>query len=181
MFVRVTNELVNEENQPKDSSRELALKQAAIEFGRRVKQLRRAEGLTQAQLAERLSQWGRSYHQTTVAKLEAGTRPTSLEELIPLAAALGVSQREFFEDPSPADQAAHRVRLAEQELLALRSEFGLAHTRLAQLRDELQAAAARYERLVAGLGEFDAAAAAERRQAVEDLKDLADTLRGDQL
>lgn len=175
------NELVDEENQPKDSSRERALKQAAIDFGRRVKDLRRSEGLTQAQLAERLSQWGRSYHQTTVAKLEAGTRPTSLEELIPLAAALGVSQREFFEDPSPAERAAHNVRVAEQELLRLRSEFGLAHTRLAQLRDELGSAAARYERLVAELEEFDESAAAERRKVAQDLKDLAETLRGDQL
>lgn len=201
MFVRMANDLEDEQN----SGREQVLKEASIEFGRRVKELRKAAGLTQAELAERLGRWGKSYHQTTVAKLEAGTRPTNLDELMPLAVALGVSQREFFDDPSPADRAEHKVREAEQDLLEIHSELMSAFARVKQLQNELQKRVHLYSRRVAALAEFDPEAAAERRQAVQeltgmidslgelspeavaerqqaadDLKDLADTLRTDQ-
>lgn len=161
-----------------DSSedREKAMKLAAEEFGQRVKQLRKDAGLTQKDLADRLARWGRSYHQTTVAKLEAGTRPTTLEELIPLAVALGVSQREFFQDPSPTERAEHKVREAEQELLSLRSEMVATHARYLRLRDELSKAVGIYSRRVDALAVLDADAAAERRQVVEDLNSMVDEL-----
>ncbi|WP_186526295.1 helix-turn-helix domain-containing protein [Leekyejoonella antrihumi] len=179
---------------------EQALEEAAIDFGRRVKKLRRAAGLTQRQLADRLSQWGRSYHQTTIAKLEAGSRPTTLDELTPLAVALGVSQREFFDDPSPADRAEHKVREAEQEVLKLRTDLELTHSRFVQLHRELRNAVNLYSSRVSVLREYDPEGAAERRRAIEEHemlldeldaeaaverreteKDLADTWRQDQL
>lgn len=59
-------------------------------FGRRVAKLRKAAGLTQGDLAERMSQGGRSYAQSTIAKIEKATRPTSVEELYMLALILEV-------------------------------------------------------------------------------------------
>lgn len=171
MFVRMRNEY----GPPRD--REQVLKEASVNFGQRVRELRKAAGLTQTELAERLGQWGRSYHQTTVAKLEKGTRPTTLDELIPLAAALGVSQREFFEDPTPADLAEHRVRETEQELLSIRSELGHVQARFVHLRGELEKTVELYSRRVAALREYDTAAAGERILAVEDLKEEIGTLQ----
>lgn len=158
MFVTMANELVDEQN---SKSREQALKQAATEFGQRVRQLRKAAGLTQQQLADRLSQWGRSYHQTTVAKLEAGTRPTTLEELIPLSVALGVSQREFFEDPSPEDMAEREIREAEQRVDDVQAE-------LAKLREQEAALEQRLAGAKAALAELHH-------------RDLSATLRAEQL
>ncbi|MGJ9426848.1 helix-turn-helix domain-containing protein [Nesterenkonia halotolerans] len=149
--------------------RERALREAAQEFGRRVKRLRKDAGLTQQELADRLGQWGRSYHQTTVAKLESGTRPTTLEELIPLSVALGVSQREFFQDPSPNERAERKVREAEQELLELRSQVSATRDRYRQLQDELKKALEVYSLRLAALRELDPSATAERNKVVDDL------------
>ncbi|MCW2651571.1 MAG: hypothetical protein QOE41_4618 [Mycobacterium sp.] len=46
-------------------------------FGTTVKDLRRARGWTQEELAKRLTAAGYPMHQTTVAKMESGTRPTT--------------------------------------------------------------------------------------------------------
>lgn len=202
MFVRMANDLEDEQN----SGREQVLKEASIEFGRRVKELRKAAGLTQAELADRLGRWGKSYHQTTVAKLEAGTRPTTLDELMPLAVALGVSQREFFDDPSPAARAEQKVREAEHELVRMQEDMVQTFTRLKQIQESIRTAVDVYRRRLVALREFDPRAAderlstlqklegvvqefgdaldpeavAERRQEAEDLQDLADTLRTEQ-
>lgn len=196
--------LVPMENTEASGNRELALKQAALDFGRRVKRLRKDVGLTQKELADRLSQWGRSYHQTTVAKLESGNRPTTLEELIPLSVALGVSQREFFQDPSPTESAERRVREAEQEVLNLRTEVRATHSRYLQLQEELQEAMDVYSRRMETLQELDPStadkqvkvadnlgmvggsrtsepdAADDRRSETEAFRDLAETLKADQ-
>lgn len=198
MLVRMTNEM----EIAQDTGHDQALKEVSIEFGRRVRELRKAAGLTQAELAERLGRWGKSYHQTTVAKLEGGGRPTTLEELMPLAVALGVSQREFFDDPSPTDRAEHKAREAEQGVLEVHSELMVVLARVKQLQKELQRRIHVYSGRVTALAEFDSEAAEERRQVIwelsgvldslgeldpeavaerqqeaDDLKDLADTLR----
>lgn len=62
------------------------------DFGARVREVRKARGLTQPMLALRLAMFtGRTYHQATIAKLESGSRPTSVDELCALAQALDVS------------------------------------------------------------------------------------------
>lgn len=200
MLVRMATESDNAQ----DAGPEQMLREVSIEFGRRVRELRKAASLTQAELAERLGRWGKSYHQTTIAKLEAGARPTTLDELMPLAVALGVSQREFFDDPSPTDRAEHKVREAEQGLLEVHSELMSALAHVKQLQNELQRRLHLYSGRVTALAEFDSDAAAERRQVIwelsgvidslgeldpeavaeqqqeaDDLKDLADTWRAD--
>lgn len=168
------------ENNPANQATEngeQALKQAALEFGRRVRRLRKEAGLTQKELADRIGQWGRSYHQTTVAKIESGTRPTSLDELIPLSVALGVSQRAFFEDPSPAERAERKVREAEQRLLELRSELRTTHARFWQVRSELETAIKAYSLRVDELHELDPSTSAERRNVVQDLTSMVTDLK----
>ena len=44
-------------------------------FGRHVRQIREANQLTQRQLAALMTAAGHSMYQTTIAKIEAGTRP----------------------------------------------------------------------------------------------------------
>lgn len=62
----------------------------ARRFGERVRYLRKLNSWTQAELADRLTIAGMPIHQTTVAKLEAGTRPTTLAEAEVFSQVLGV-------------------------------------------------------------------------------------------
>jgi len=60
-------------------------------FGARVRELRMALGVTQAELASRMTDMGYGMSQTMVAKMERGVRPTSVGELAVLGDILGVS------------------------------------------------------------------------------------------
>lgn len=64
-------------------------------FGERLKQLRKAAGLTQAQLAERTGM-----HVMGVSKLERGQYEPSWPAVKALAKALGVSLAAFDDDTS---------------------------------------------------------------------------------
>lgn len=64
--------------------------EVARAFATTVRELRKARGWSQDELARRLSANGFAMHQTTVAKLEGGTRPTSVDEVAALAVLLGV-------------------------------------------------------------------------------------------
>ncbi|MGE5698046.1 MAG: helix-turn-helix transcriptional regulator [Candidatus Sericytochromatia bacterium] len=66
-------------------------REVARDFGARVRELRRSRGLSQEDLARALS-----YHQTTIAKLEAGTRPTSVAEAHLLAEILNTDISALF-------------------------------------------------------------------------------------
>lgn len=68
-------------------------KDYAQRFGELVKRHRRERGWTQAELAAQMEARGLPMHQTTVAKIERGARPTSLEDLVVLSDALGVPIR----------------------------------------------------------------------------------------
>lgn len=72
------------------------IKNGVRQFGSRVRDLRKSQGLTQQDLADALSYVGRSYHQVTIAKLEGGSRPTSVAEVLMLAAVLGVDVADLF-------------------------------------------------------------------------------------
>ena len=65
-------------------------------FGKRLAELRKARGLTQAELAEQID-----VNQTAVGSYEIGRRRIPLSQIAPLAKALGVSLPELIElDPS---------------------------------------------------------------------------------
>jgi transcriptional regulator with XRE-family HTH domain len=68
------------------------LDEAASQFGRRVKQLRRAKHLTQAQVAERLDM-SINY----ISQIETGEASPSFETIVKLAKGLEVPIRELFD------------------------------------------------------------------------------------
>lgn len=59
-------------------------------FGRNVRTMRVASGMTQADLAEKMTLAGANMRQGMIAKMERGARPTSVAEVATLAAILGV-------------------------------------------------------------------------------------------
>jgi transcriptional regulator with XRE-family HTH domain len=59
-------------------------------FGSRIREMRQLRGWTQDELARLMSDAGHQMHQTTLAKLEGGTRPTSVAEVGALATLLEV-------------------------------------------------------------------------------------------
>lgn len=62
-------------------------------FGRRVRDLRQARGYSQEDLAERSS-----LHRTYISSLERGQRNVGLDNVHALAAALGVTPAELFQE-----------------------------------------------------------------------------------
>jgi transcriptional regulator with XRE-family HTH domain len=73
-------------------------------FGDKVRQWRRARNWSQDDLVERLRDHGFEMHQTTVAKIERGTRPLRVAEAMALASILGVPPLAVFHGPGPEDQ-----------------------------------------------------------------------------
>jgi GTPase SAR1 family protein/transcriptional regulator with XRE-family HTH domain/nucleotide-binding universal stress UspA family protein len=59
--------------------------------GRRIRQLRLERSLTQADLAERLAAFDRSYTVSTLSRIEQGKRRLDADDVVAIAAALGVS------------------------------------------------------------------------------------------
>jgi transcriptional regulator with XRE-family HTH domain len=75
-------------------------------FARRLLTLRKTAGLTQEQLADRMTRAGNTMHRSAIAKIEAGDRAVSIGEAVQLAGALGVDL---------ADLASERSRDTEQD------------------------------------------------------------------
>jgi transcriptional regulator with XRE-family HTH domain len=67
---------------------------ARLAFGRRVRSLRKACGMSQEQLAD-----AAGLHRTYVSSLERGERNVGLDNVVILARALGVSPAQLFEEP----------------------------------------------------------------------------------
>lgn len=59
-------------------------------FGASLQEIRKHAGLTQADLAERMTDAGYPMSRVMVAKTEGATRPTSIEEMAAFSAVLGV-------------------------------------------------------------------------------------------
>jgi transcriptional regulator with XRE-family HTH domain len=76
-----------------------------VEFGQRLKRIRRAQGLTQEQLAE-----AADLNPRTVQKIEAGQMDILLTTLIRLKTALGCNPGELFEEEGAmiAHETPHR-------------------------------------------------------------------------
>lgn len=65
---------------------------------------RKAAGLTQSKLAERLK-----CHQSFVARIESGERRIDVIELIVLARAIGISAETLLSDAEAGTDANHRI------------------------------------------------------------------------
>lgn len=74
-------------------------------LGLRIKTLRQARGLTQAQLAERCG-----YEPLTVSRFERGTYAPGIDTLAAIAEVLGTSVQDFFASDDPAGLRPEIVR-----------------------------------------------------------------------
>lgn len=72
-------------------------------FGQKVRAYRQERGWSQEELARRLRDLGLDMHQTTIAKLEAGRRPTRLSEAYAIALAFGLPTLAFFYGSVPGE------------------------------------------------------------------------------
>ncbi len=113
-------------------------------FARRLRELRQRGGLTQQQLADRMSAAGPRMHRSAIAKIESGDRVVSVGEAFQLAAALGVPVAALVTDPGDdADrarvEAQVRLRAAEHEAdrrLDLLEEAQLLHAHALEVVEE---------------------------------------------
>jgi transcriptional regulator with XRE-family HTH domain len=87
----------------------VANQQSSTDFnhrlGERVMRLRKANGLSQADLAGMLAARGFSFQQPMIGKVERGERPLKADELAVIAQILSVRASDLLED-SPVGQAA---------------------------------------------------------------------------
>jgi transcriptional regulator with XRE-family HTH domain len=114
-------------------------------FGGRVKDLRRARGWNQEELAKRMTAAGYAMHQTTIAKLEGGNRPTTIGEVSAIAAIFNIPMAALF-DTYEAQDYADLATLANQ-LAALAAERVRLTERLNALEAEYASAQAQYDEL----------------------------------
>ncbi|MFE5292996.1 helix-turn-helix transcriptional regulator [Isoptericola sp. NPDC056618] len=105
-------------------------------YGRRVKEIREAAGMTQAQLAARLTEQGLRAGHTTIAKIEAGTRTTTFEEALAIADALGQPGVERFLQADPVEDALKHLTSQFTSLATAAREFLDARRALVAALDE---------------------------------------------
>ncbi|MEU2199675.1 helix-turn-helix transcriptional regulator [Isoptericola sp. NPDC019482] len=78
-------------------------------LGTYVSDARKSKGMTQAELAQHLADYGMKTHPTSIAKIEAGTRGVTVDELVSIGDALGWEPyilENLLVSHSPADQTA---------------------------------------------------------------------------
>lgn len=119
-------------------------------FGERVLELRNAAGFTQEQLAALLSRTGRSYTQSTIAKIEKGTRPTSVGELYLLASALDTTVSKLLE-PAGWHQIDLALKATEREIEWLNQQVAVKESEIARARASLEKSMARRGELLSEL------------------------------
>ncbi len=85
-------------------------------FGLRIRSLRRARSWTQDEVAQWMTAAGYPMHQTTVAKIESGSRPTSVGEVDALASIFGKSVASLFTDGEPESRQEEVARLRQNKL-----------------------------------------------------------------
>lgn len=150
-------------------------RRAEESFGHRVRALRAAAGMTQAELADKVSHAGMNMTQGMIAKLERGARPTSVGELAVLGQVFGVPPAQLLEadklSPDIAKLTELRLRLtaAETSVMELASRWEQANTALEVGRQKLRGAMQLFQECIEGVirssegeeGWYDAAAGYE--------------------
>jgi transcriptional regulator with XRE-family HTH domain len=125
-------------------------------FGRRVRALRVSAGMTQADLAEKMTHLGVNMRQGMIAKLERGARPTPVGEVTVLANVLDVSPSALLvsEDALPReittllDLRMNAVNTAAylQELIAQSEQI---QERIEMKRDQLRSTVKLFDKTLA--------------------------------
>lgn len=107
-----------------------------------LRALRERKGMSQAALAEAMRALGKRWHQTTVARIEAGQREVRFKEIVDLAAILGVTTDRFtWSGPESGERAL--AAMASARLRTAWRETALAAARLEDAREAAVRAAGR--------------------------------------
>ena len=80
-----------------------------MNFGRRLREVRTAAGLTQQQVADRVTAAGCKLFRSQIGKIESGDRPATITEGIALADALGVTLADLATDLAASMRNAARI------------------------------------------------------------------------
>jgi transcriptional regulator with XRE-family HTH domain len=105
-------------------------------FGEKVRQWRRERNWSQEDVADKLRSQGFDMHQTTVAKIERGTRPLRVAEAAAIATIFRVSPLAVFLGPPP--------ELTPWPLEQLHDTIASAQNNLEEMRDQMARSAERY-------------------------------------
>lgn len=90
-------------------------------FARRLREVRQQAGVTQQQLASRITEVGHKLHRSAVAKIELGERPVTIGEAVQLAGILGVPLMELVTDRGAATELERRHAARVEAQIAVRS------------------------------------------------------------
>lgn len=124
----------------KDDVAELLGATTVRAFGEGVRKLRQMKGLSQQALAGAASAAGAPMHQTTITKIESGTRATSLSEAATLAAVLDAPLADLLSGGVPMGSGVSRwdsdVRRCVAEWGRVSKELGTTVELLYELRAE---------------------------------------------
>jgi transcriptional regulator with XRE-family HTH domain len=90
-------------------------------FAGRLREVRQQAGVTQQQLAARMTATGHKVHRSTIAKIELGERPVTIGEAVQLAGLLGIPLMELVTDHGAETERErdHAARVEAQ--IAVRS------------------------------------------------------------
>jgi transcriptional regulator with XRE-family HTH domain len=82
-------------------------------FARRLREVRQVAGVTQQQLADRMTAVGHKMHRSAIAKIEVGDRPVSIGEAVQLAGQLGTTLMDLVTDArlDLPEERLHRERV----------------------------------------------------------------------
>jgi transcriptional regulator with XRE-family HTH domain len=100
--------------------------------GARVKRLREAAGMTQAELVDQLNARGHRFHTPSLVRVEQGRQPLRFEEAYDVALIFGVDTEALLRDT----QDGERVAVQDQQRDAL-AQIASRRDRIAALEDEL--------------------------------------------
>jgi transcriptional regulator with XRE-family HTH domain len=98
------------------------------QVGRNVARLRLAKELSQADVAQALTEWGVPWHQQTQQKVERGVRPLRLQEAVGLAEVLRVDTQALYGEEEVVDGEVVVQHLAGQVNLLWNQAKGTAYT-----------------------------------------------------
>lgn len=113
--------------------------------GRNLRRLREARGLSQAELAQALTDAGLpGFHPQTITKIEKGVRAVKLVEGVPLARILGVEPEALLETSASALSSAALHRAVDKLIFTA----GVAHAEISSGVDHLLKARAELEALI---------------------------------
>lgn len=121
------------------------------QLGQQVRRLRTANGLTQGALAERLTRSGFPIYQSTVTKIEAGTRPTTAAEVSALARIFRLPAGALFDFSDDEDEAIAELARRAEHLTALAAEAARLTAELAELETERREVQAQWDDAYASL------------------------------